>query len=118
AGGARLLSFVPYDATVPVQWVGWSGGGRLLTLGGGKLTGWEVPAGKAAFEVAGGYRLPARTVRGGGWLAVAAAAHVDLVDAETGRCLGRCSLAEAEHDPTRPADVALATDGRMLVFAG
>ena len=63
ADGKRLGGFVPYDQKTPVEWIGWSGE-RLLTLGGGRLTGWSDPDGKAIFEVEGGYTLPVATPPG------------------------------------------------------
>jgi hypothetical protein len=86
----------------------------LLTLGGGKLTGWDVPAGKAVFEVDGDYRLPVAPARGGGWVAVHAGTHIDLLDGDTGSCLGRCLLAEGDGDAARPMDLAIAPDASML----
>src|SRR5262249_12885873 len=76
----------------PVQWVTWSADGKLLTLGGGKLTGWDVAGGKAVYEADGTYRLPADAVRGRAWLALSAGTHIDLLEAATGRCLGRLPL--------------------------
>jgi hypothetical protein len=114
ASGKRLLGLLPYGGDTPVQWVGWSSGGRLLTLGSGKFTGWEVPSGKAVFEAAGGYRLPIAQVRGRAWVAVNAGPHIDLLDCEAGRCLGRCAPGGDEHDPSRATDLALAPDGTLL----
>lgn len=113
-----LLSILPYGPDIPVQWVGWSSGGRLLTVGDGRFTGWDVPAGKAAFEVEGGYRLPVCPARGGAWLAVSAGPHIDLLDAEIGACLGRCSVPGEELDPSRPTDITLTSDGGHLMHFG
>src|SRR5262249_42460212 len=85
AGGQRLLGLHPYGKK-PVQWVSWSADGKLLTLGDGKLTGWEVPTGKAAYEVEGKYRLPVEPVRGRAWLALSAGTHIDLLGSASGGC--------------------------------
>jgi hypothetical protein len=114
ASGARLLSLVPYDPGTPVQWVGWSQGGHLLTLGGGRLAGWDVPAGKPVFEVDGGYRLPVAPARGGGWVALHAGTHIDLLDGDAGSCRGRCPVAEGDCDPSRPMDLAVSPDADLL----
>ena len=49
----------------------WSGGGRLLTLGGGRLTAWDAEQAKAVYELDGKYAPPIVAVRGDGWFAVA-----------------------------------------------
>lgn len=115
--GTRLLGLHPYGAAIPVQWVGWSKQGRLLTLGDGKLTAWEVPAGKAVFEVAGDYRLPVAPVRGRSWLAAVGGNNVDLLETDTGRCLGRLPLTGAELPDTYP-DLSVSRDGKLLAYCG
>jgi hypothetical protein len=119
--GKRILGIDAYGRGVPTQWVGWSQLGRLLTLGDGRLTAWDVPAGKAVFEVAGEYRLPVAPVRGRAWLAVVGAAegtsHVDLLETDTGRCLGRLPLTGAELPDTYP-DLAISPDGKLLAYVG
>ncbi len=112
--GKPLLAMIPYGADTSVQWIGWSARGRLLTMGGGKLTAWDVTGGKAIFELEGDYQLPVRIVRGGAWLAAPNGADIDLVDADTGACLGRCATTENEHDLTSPRDLAISPDGSML----
>jgi DNA-directed RNA polymerase subunit RPC12/RpoP len=114
ASGKRVAGFFPYDRKTPVDWVGWSKGGRLLTLGGGRLAAWEPGQAKAVYELDGGYAPPIATIRGDGWLVVAAGAHLDVVDADTGKCLGRCRLPAGAYDPARPYDLALAPDGSLL----
>ncbi|HEX5103147.1 MAG TPA: hypothetical protein VFV87_05020, partial [Pirellulaceae bacterium] len=117
AAGQRLLGMQPFGANTPIQWVGWSQSGRLLTLGDGKLTAWDVPAGKAVYEVAGGYRLPVAETRGRAWLAVTGEGHVDLVEADSGRCLGRVPLAGAEL-PDDLAALSISPDGKLLAYCG
>jgi hypothetical protein len=107
-GGTRLLGLVPGKNGGAIDWLGWSGDGRLLTLAGGTLTAWEVPAGRAVYEVEGDYQGPLHLAPGQGWLAAAAADHVDLLDAATGRC--RAEGKAADWGPC-----ALAPDGRTLV---
>jgi hypothetical protein len=116
--GTHLMAIVPYPPAVPVQWVGWSAGGRLLTLSSGKFTAWDVPDGKAAYEVEGDYGLPVCPVRGNAWVAIAAETHIDLVDTESGSCLGRCLPEKEALDTKRPADLAIARDGSTLVYCG
>lgn len=116
AEGTRSHTFTPYAANVPVQWVGWSGSGKLLTLGDGKLTGWSIPEGKAALEIEGQYHVPVRQVRGNAWLAAPASDHIDLLDTETGACLGRCILTGNDHDASRETDMAIAVDGTGLFY--
>ena len=112
ADGKRLGGFVPYDYKTPVEWIGWSGD-RLLTLGGGRLTGWSGPDGKAVFEVEGGYTLPVATPPGRAWVAALAGDAVDILDGATGKCLARCVAP--------PGDVYLALevapDGKAVAAA-
>jgi hypothetical protein len=89
----------------------WSGDGRLLTLGCGCLTAWEVPAGKAVWEVEGGYAAPAELAPGRGWLAVSAGTYVDLIETTSGRCLGRCRTGGVDGTIR---DVAVSPDGKRL----
>src|SRR5262249_40445487 len=56
--GTRLMGIVPGAPPAPIEWLAWSADGKLLTLIGGRLTGWHVPSGKAAYEVDGGYDSP------------------------------------------------------------
>ena len=114
ATGARILSFIPYTAATPVHWVGWSPQGRLLTVADGKFTIWDVPAGKAVAEVDGSYQLPVQPSRDRAWLAVSGGAHFDLLDAETGACLGRCALSGTEHDPKLPTSIGIPPDNTRL----
>jgi hypothetical protein len=110
--GKRLGGFVPYDRKTPVEWVGWSGG-RLLTLGGGRLTGWDGPTGKAVFEVEGGYGLPVVMPPSGAWVAALAGDAIDIFDPASGKCLARCVA------PPGAAYLALAVspDGKALAAA-
>lgn len=109
----RLMGLVPY-ADAPIDSLAWSAEGRLLTLGAGKVTAWDVPAGKAVFEVDGGYVGPLQMAPGRGWLAASTPEHVDILDASTGRCLGRCQAPDipawAWHAPA-----LLSPDGKTLV---
>jgi hypothetical protein len=111
AGSKRLVGFRPYGARGRTAWVG-GANGRLVTLGGGKLTGWDVPACKAVFEVDGGYAAPAHLPPGRAWVVAATAAHADVIDTATGKVLGRCAAANKFSDWKY---TALAPDGRTLL---
>lgn len=115
--GRRLVGFHPAGRAPAIDWLGWSPHGRLLTVANGSLVAWEVPSGKAEFEVAGGYVAPAAQAADRTWLAVAAGVHVDLLDSSTGVCLARC---RAGGVTGTMRDIALSSDGRRLaiVFAG
>jgi WD40 repeat protein len=113
ATGERIAGFRPYD-TRPIDWVSWSPGGRLLTLGDGKLTGWDAATARAVYEVAGDYRLPVEPARGRRWLVVSCNGRLDLLDAETGRCLGRIPTGDTPADPYQ--SLALSPDGTVLAL--
>jgi hypothetical protein len=86
AAGTWQIGF--HVADRPVIWAGWSADGKLLTLAADKLTAWDIPAGKAIYEVETGKAraaiTPDRTV-----VAVASPGHIDLLDTATGECRGR-----------------------------
>jgi hypothetical protein len=88
--GKRLGGLIPYGRGVAADWLGWSADGRLLTLGAGRLTGWDWKAARAIWEVEGGYITPVAQAPGRAWLAAPAGDAVDLLDASSGRCLARC----------------------------
>ncbi len=112
--GNRLTGLVPYGRGVAVEWLGWAADGRLLTLGAGRVTSWDLKTAKAAFEVVGGYVAPVALAPHRAWIAAPSAEGVDLLDAATGKCLGRCKA------PAGAADylaVAVSTDGKALAAA-
>jgi hypothetical protein len=110
--GKRLGGFVPYDRKTPVEWVAWAGD-RLVTIGGGRLTGWDARAGKAVWEVEGGYAPMVARPPAAGWLAVASGENVDLIDLNSGKCLARCTAAPG----SAFLDLAVSPDGRSLAVA-
>ncbi len=108
--GTRLGGLEPYGET-RIDWVGWSGGGKLLTLGGGTLSAWDIDTGKAVYEVTGEYTTPAEHGPQRQWVAVASRDGIDLVDAESGRCLARCRRTAAG-EPYET--LAVSPDGKGL----
>ena len=100
-----------------MQWVGWSRQRRLLSIGAGRFSCWDLRDGKAVFEVDGDYRLPVAEVRGRAWLAASATSHVDFLDTKTGQCLGRLSLAgTATSDGSD--DMSISPEGSLLAYLG
>src|SRR5262249_16872158 len=47
--GKRLHGFLPYGSNGSVDALFWTSDTRLITVGGGKVTGWEIPGPKAVF---------------------------------------------------------------------
>jgi hypothetical protein len=111
ADGKRVVGLQPYGKGTEVEWLGWAGA-RLLTLGAGKLTAWEVPTGRAVYEVEGGYKGPAALSPGRAWVAVCAAEHLDVLDPATGACLGRLPGGDASGGPWTGLSVSF--DGLRL----
>ena len=111
--GKRLVGIVPYDPKTTIDWLGWGKDGKLLTLGAGRLMGWEIDGARAAYEVDGNYLSPPQIAPAGAWLALTGAEHVDLIDAATGKCLGRCQTSKAKGGWYGPA--VLSPDGKALV---
>jgi hypothetical protein len=107
ADGKRLAALRPYQQG-PVTWLGWGADGKLLTLGEGKLTGWDAAAGKAIFETHGGYSGPVATAPAHVWVALAALGHIDLLDTATGAVRGRLDV------PCKVQALAVSADGRRL----
>ncbi|MCI0642163.1 MAG: hypothetical protein L0Y72_17560 [Gemmataceae bacterium] len=97
-----------------VDWIGWSAAGKLLTLSHGKMAAWDVATGKTSYEVDGGYPGPVALAPGRGWVAVCGTDAVDLIDAETGRCHGRCRPKSAGGGFV---GVSIAPDGKHLAAA-
>jgi hypothetical protein len=111
--GKRLGGMFPYGRGLPIEWLGWASDGGLLTLAGGRLTGWDWKAAKAVWEVEGGYSKPIAQPPGRAWLAAPAGAAVDLLDATTGRCLARCQAPPGADY----LDLAVSLDGKALAAA-
>jgi hypothetical protein len=111
ASGERTGFYAAPEGAV-VDWLGWSADGKLLALSAGALTAWDAREAKAVWETDGGYRPPVEMARGGRWAAFHAGTHVDLVDAATGRCLGRC---RAREDIASPRAFSLSPDARRLI---
>jgi hypothetical protein len=111
--GSRLLSLTPYEPASALEWLGWSADGRLLTVGGGRLTAWDIDEGRAVYEAAiSGSNLAAVLSPGRTWVAVATKGGVFLFDTAGGRCLGRLETG----DPATEGWIALAVspDGKRL----
>lgn len=108
--GERIVGFYPADAETTIEWLGWDAGGRLLTLAGGVLAAWEVPAAKAVYEIDGRYTAPIDLLPGRDWIAISAGTHIDLLDTATGRCIGRCAVEVAG----KVGDIAVSPDGARL----
>jgi hypothetical protein len=49
-------------------------------------------------------------------VAIPTETHIDLLDTESGNCVGRCLPEKDAWDTTRPADLAIARDGSTLVY--
>jgi WD40 repeat protein len=110
--GSRELSLLPYGEGKRVEWLAWTAQGLLLTLGNGKLTAWEVPAGKAVYEVEGDYKGLAAFSPGHASLVVPTERHLDVLDCVTGECLGR--LEGGDPSFGQWASLAFSADGKRL----
>lgn len=107
--GQHVVGLRPYGES-RVEWLEWSSKGHLLTFAGGRLTGWDVEAKKALFEVEG-VAKPA-TAGGKDWVMVVTPAEsLDFIDANTGAHLGRVP----SEGPGRT--VSLSPDGKTLLRA-
>jgi hypothetical protein len=107
--GSHVVGLRPYGES-RVEWMDWSSKGRLLTFAGDRLTGWDVEAKKALFEVEG---VKVRSPSGGkDWVLVATPAeNLDIIDANTGTHLGRIP----SDGPNRI--ISLSPDGKTLLRA-
>jgi hypothetical protein len=105
AAGKWIASLRPADQEL--TWAGWSADGKLLTLCGGRLTAWELPACKAVYEMpALGVHLaltPDHTL-----LVVGTANRMDVLDAATGECRGRIDC------PAQVLSLAVSADGQHV----
>lgn len=107
--GKWLTGFHP-SVKSRVEWLAWCTPTRLLTKANHRVTGWEMPACKAMFEIAdfpdSPLLPPSRT-----WMARAMADRVEFFDTATGRTLGRCTATT----PGNWRHTSLSLDGRTLV---
>src|SRR5262249_42278736 len=67
AAGARQTGFYAAAPGQEIAWLGWSAGGKLLSLAGGTLTAWDTTAARAVFAVHGGYAAPCDLARSRQW---------------------------------------------------
>jgi hypothetical protein len=111
ASGQRLLGFLPYGPETPVDALAWAGPNRLITRGGGKVTGWEVPGPKAVFEFMGYVGAHALSPNRK-WIALQYDKHLDVFDTMTGKPLGRADRANPGGKPWH--GFAVAPDGLQL----
>jgi WD40 repeat protein len=113
AEGKRITG-LQFEVETALEWLGWSPGGKLLTVVAGTLTAWDVATGKSVFSVAGNFTGPIAYGANRKWLALAHSDAVELVDSETGNSLGRCT-------PTRPGgaieSLAVSPDGKAVATA-
>lgn len=106
-----VLRLAPYGPQ-PVEWLGWTADGKLLTVGTGKLTAWDADTGKARFETAGSYTGVAALAPGREWIALAAPGVIDIVDTASGACRGRLQAWETT------LSLAVSPDGTRLAALG
>lgn len=113
AKGKHPGRFVPYAAGI--DWLGFVADDKLLTLGEGKITLWELPAFKALSETDAAYRTTATLSPDRKWLAVYYGLGYDIIDATTGERKGRVATGiPAPEDGKMPAPVAFSPDGKQL----
>jgi hypothetical protein len=86
--GERLFGFIPVN-DARIDWLGWSRT-NLLTVAAGRLKAWEPTSGKAVFEVDGDYTRVGEVSPDRKWVALWTGKYADILDIETGKCLGRC----------------------------
>ncbi len=110
--GKRLTGFHPHEKKAEVAWLAWANGDRLLTLADGVLTGWDGPSAKAVWRGGDSYSnvFLAPTRR---WVAGVTKQHLDLLDTESGKPVGRLALPGEGDWPA----VGVSQDGARLYAA-
>jgi hypothetical protein len=96
--GKRLVGFLPYGPDVQVEALIWTADNRLITRGGGKTTGWDIPTAKALFELTG-YTGEHVLSPGRNWIALQYERNIDVFDTTTGNALGRLEQANVAGKP-------------------
>ena len=109
--GKRLLGFLPYGPETPVESLVWTADNRLVTRGGGKTTGWEIPGPKAVFELSG-YAGAHVLSPGRKWIGLQYQGNLDIYDTATGKPLGRAEQANPGGKPWH--GFAVSRDGLQL----
>jgi hypothetical protein len=104
--GKWIAGLRPYNQIL--DWAGWSADGKLLTLGGGQLTAWELPSCKAVYEMNCGRDAKVIMTPDHTLAVVATAGRLDVLDAATGECRGRLDA------PGQLLSLALSADGQHL----
>ena len=109
--GKRLCGFLPYGEATPVDGLAWAADDRLITRGGGKVTGWAMPERKAVYEFSGYVGAHALSA-GGKWIALQSDKAIDVYDAVTGKPLGQLEHANPGNKPWH--GFAVSRDGAQL----
>jgi hypothetical protein len=109
--GEHVLGLLPSERRV--DWLGWTRT-HLVTVAGGRLAAWDPSSGKAAFEVDGGYTHVGEVAPDSQWVVLWTGKHADVLDASTGKCLGRC---QAGGFDGRLQAFTLSPDGKHLAAA-
>jgi hypothetical protein len=112
--GKRLFGFLPYGPDTPIEAIIWTADNRLITRGGGKVTGWEIPGPKAVFELMG-YVGPFALSPNRKWIALQYEKNLDVFDSATGKPLGRADRSNAGGRPWQ--GFAVSKDGTQVAAA-
>jgi hypothetical protein len=109
--GKRLVGLVPYGLEVEIEAIAWAGDNRLITGGGGRTTGWDIPGAKAVFEVTG-YVGPHVLSPNRKWIGLQYEGNLDLYETATGKPLGRLDRSNPGGKPWQ--GFAVSRDGSQL----
>ena len=115
ADGKRLAFYLPSATGSQVDWLEFVSEDSLLTLSGGKLTRWEVPACKAVYEMATSYKGRPSLSPNRRWLAAFNGDGFDFINSATGAVSGNVPV-EAGNREAPQASAAFSSDGSR--FAG
>jgi hypothetical protein len=110
--GKRLIGLRPIPGAM-LEWIGWSANNYLLTIGQGQLMAWDLPGGRAVYDVSiSSPNVAAALSPGRTWLAIGTKGGVYAIDTATGRGLGRLDV--GNESAWGWIALALSSDGQRL----
>lgn len=116
AGGELPRIKAPVTSGGDLDWLGFAGDDRLVTMAAGKATGWDVATGQPAYTLAAEFKGPLAVSPGGKWVGgFTGPRGFEWFAAADGRPAGLLPLPDGWFDKTRPVGgLAFRPDGKAV----
>jgi hypothetical protein len=112
AAGKRVADVPAPDGQKAIDWLGLIDDTHLLTLAGGRLGLCELPAGRAVYQSAAGFKLPVVLSPGRKWAAAFTDNGFTWLRTATGEVGGTLGLPKTAGPPVGPPEAAFSVDGQ------